>query len=624
MVHEILTDLTRRLKKMKKAIQKLRLHVSFYMRKFPFILLILLIVQCTSNSHVHRALDSAYQLMNHHPDSALAILDSLEPSSRNFSQENLRQWQLLRLMAQNKSDTVFRSDSLQHVLVDYYDQHGTPNEKMWAYYLLGRAYYDMGEAPRAIEAYYSAAAKADTTLADCDFWNLARVYFNLANTLYYQNLGRDLLYILDDARQVASKARDTASVILTHEYKAMAYERLGKRDSMALAGLVASQLFHDYGNEVMAARALAWTIPYCVEEGNYALAKKYMDIYECRSGFFDSLRHVGKGKEHYYAIKGRYYLGVHALDSAEYFFRACMAAGSAREKSVTRKDHNCMHAATKGLAELYKVKAMKDSVVKYACLSEDYNDSLHARSNMQEVFRTSLLLDYKRKNDEKEALVSELRKSNDANVIFSILALTLLGVSILMGAMLSRAYRARQRGYHEEIKDYRQKVTHGEMRHQEMEHRLQHAHNELANKNEEVDRLKEKETQLQGTIQRMKKEMQENRNMDERMMLSDVFEDLEGMAQKGMSVDEDTWSRLDHLFLREHPLFYSKIHELEQITLTEIRICELVRLRFKPSVIAALMDCEKSNISNIRAKIYRKFFGTDGSGKMLDEYLLSI
>lgn len=113
---------------MKKAIQKLRLHVSFYMRKFPFILLILLIVQCTSNSHVHRALDSAYQLMNHHPDSALAILDSLEPSSRNFSQENLRQWQLLRLMAQNKSDTVFRSDSLQQVLVDYYDQHGTPNE----------------------------------------------------------------------------------------------------------------------------------------------------------------------------------------------------------------------------------------------------------------------------------------------------------------------------------------------------------------------------------------------------------------------------------------------------------------------------------------------------------------
>ena len=42
-------------------------------------------------------------------------------------------------MAQNKCDTVFRSDSLQHVLTDYYDRHGTPNERMWAHYLLGRA-----------------------------------------------------------------------------------------------------------------------------------------------------------------------------------------------------------------------------------------------------------------------------------------------------------------------------------------------------------------------------------------------------------------------------------------------------------------------------------------------------
>jgi len=599
--------------------------LSSIMRKILHLILVMaLVASCAGNKRERSLLDAAQSLVNQHPDSALVLLDSLSPSAHRLSRSSLRRWQLLRLMAENKCDTVFRSDSLQQVLVDYYDSHGTPNERMWAYYLLGRAYYDMGEAPRAIEAYYTSAAKADTTLADCDFWNLTRVYFNLANTLYYQNLGRDLLFILDDARRAASNAHDTASVILTHEYKALAYERLGIRDSMALAGLAASQLFHDYGNEVMAARSLGWTIPYCVETGNYALAKKYMDIYECRSGFFDSLRHVGKGREHYYSVKGRYYLGIHSLDSAEFLFRECLAAGSVREKSVTRKDHNCLHAATKGLAQLYKQKAMMDSAVKYACLSEVYNDSLHARSNMREVFRTNLLYDYKRKIEEKEALVAELRKSNDANVVISIVALTLLGASVWMGAMLLRAYRARRRDYHEEIKDYRQKVSNGEMRHQELEERLQQVRNELADKNEEMTRLKEKEAQLQDTILKMEQEKNEQHDMDEKMMTSDVFKDLERKAQKGMPVDEETWSRLDRLFLKEHPLFYSKIHELEQITPTEIRVCELVRLKFKPSVIAAMMDCEKSYISNIRAKVYRKLFGTEGSGKMLDEYLLSI
>ena len=46
---------------------------------------------------------------------------------------------LLLIDTQNKSDSVFRSDSIQRLLVDYYDSHGTANEKMLAYYLLGRA-----------------------------------------------------------------------------------------------------------------------------------------------------------------------------------------------------------------------------------------------------------------------------------------------------------------------------------------------------------------------------------------------------------------------------------------------------------------------------------------------------
>jgi len=61
---------------------------------------------------------------------------------------------LRELQEWNLADTVFRSDSAAQVLVDYFDHpwHNA-NDQMLAYYLLGRAHADMGEAPQAIEAY---------------------------------------------------------------------------------------------------------------------------------------------------------------------------------------------------------------------------------------------------------------------------------------------------------------------------------------------------------------------------------------------------------------------------------------------------------------------------------------
>ena len=44
---------------------------------------------------------------------------------------------------------------------------------MPAYYLLGRAYHEHGEAPMALQCYHDAIDCADTTAADCDYAQLA-------------------------------------------------------------------------------------------------------------------------------------------------------------------------------------------------------------------------------------------------------------------------------------------------------------------------------------------------------------------------------------------------------------------------------------------------------------------
>ena len=55
----------------------------------------------------------------------------------------------------NKTDKPFTSDDVQPY-TDYFNQHGTPNDQLLAYYLLGRAYHEQGDAPMALQAYYDA------------------------------------------------------------------------------------------------------------------------------------------------------------------------------------------------------------------------------------------------------------------------------------------------------------------------------------------------------------------------------------------------------------------------------------------------------------------------------------
>ncbi len=76
---------------------------------------------------------------------------------------------LMQAKAQNENFEPFTTDSTMLRVVDYYDAHGTANEQMLAHYLLGCVYRDLGDAPRALECYYDAVSKADTTSADCDW-----------------------------------------------------------------------------------------------------------------------------------------------------------------------------------------------------------------------------------------------------------------------------------------------------------------------------------------------------------------------------------------------------------------------------------------------------------------------
>lgn len=68
--------------------------------------------------------------------------------------------QLTELERQNRADSVMHNDTLALQLTDYFDHHGTANERLRAHYILGRTYADMGEAPAASSCWNRSLATA--------------------------------------------------------------------------------------------------------------------------------------------------------------------------------------------------------------------------------------------------------------------------------------------------------------------------------------------------------------------------------------------------------------------------------------------------------------------------------
>ena len=129
-------------------------------------------------------LDLISQKAETNPDSALILLSNFDQDKNHWSKGDRMYYELVKLKAENKNFAVFTTDTIINEVVDYFQDHGTANERMLAYYLQGRVYSDMGEAPQALQAYYDAIESADTTSSDCDYQTLIPVYGQMS-TLFH-------------------------------------------------------------------------------------------------------------------------------------------------------------------------------------------------------------------------------------------------------------------------------------------------------------------------------------------------------------------------------------------------------------------------------------------------------
>ncbi len=111
---------------------------------------------CRTNTATKAQLDRAESIMEEYPDSALTIIEGISQNSLKDNAAKAR-YALLKSMAIDKTGidtTVF--DILQPA-IDYYQDHGTPNDKLRTYYYQGRIFQNREDYTSAMTAFVRAS-----------------------------------------------------------------------------------------------------------------------------------------------------------------------------------------------------------------------------------------------------------------------------------------------------------------------------------------------------------------------------------------------------------------------------------------------------------------------------------
>lgn len=575
------------------------------------LLIIILLASCAGNRKYDDLMQRADSIMNVNDDSAkvaIRMLDGVKSQLPEFTQAQKMRYELLRHKAMNKACITFTSDSVMKEVVDYYEDHGSANQRMLANYVLGCVYRDMHEVPLALEYYNKATEQADTTAADCDYGTLYRVYSQMGFLFSKQYLPYQLLDAFGKAEKYAYLAKDTLNAIINYQNKGDAYDYLGKKDSVVAINLRSANMFKRIGDNYNAAIALGCNYSYYIEKQDSVNAKKAFEAY-FSTGYEGNLEYEDS-KAYVLCQKGIYYMFTGQLDSACYILQQSLKFC----KSFSNKA-----ATTKALAHYYAKVNQPSLAMKYALQSSEYNDSSLMEARKNQLQQMQAMYDYGRNQEIARMAEQKATRSTQMNymVVFACVILLLF---------LSYIYR-------KQLVLKKKRIAVSKLLYEDSLLKLKRLQDEKAklvaeNDNKLFQVIMEKE----NTIDKLKAEISDIQdkysltsvsNVELTLMDSSICKKIkfiEVHPRKKMS-DED-WKELADTVEKTIPNFIPRLKN--KLNDKDYQICLLIRLGFTTSLIARLLGLSDAAISKSRKTMLKKLCGKIGKPKDFDKYVLQI
>ena len=528
-------------------------------------------------------------------EEARAIMDDV--SRRNLAYEPLTE----------------RDDTMMQQVVAYYKEHGTANDRMEAYYLLGSVYRDLHEAPKAMEAFLNGINAADTTRKDCRYDILTRLYAQKGDIFYLQELYEQAIETDRIVQKYAILAKDTLFMVASN------WGKLDKCYAFSDYQAIVDECWYfleeskKMGMFSYAASRLCTSVLANMELGRVEDAQKLLSIYEQHSGMVNPYNHECSFPIYYYA-KGRVLAATGQLDSAEYFYR----------KELEAQDWNNRQTACRGLRLLFERKGEQDSVCKYATLQCEAVDSDYQAMLSTNLQNLHEMYDYSRLQTENNQKELQLQKGK-RKVLYTWWAFIALVVCTFFFFLYLRSL-------------YRQKRALAELRLERATARLEEQEKSLAALHQELEAAKDAEERrrLQQEVEHSERETEgqrravmesqeeldelrrrartKSKNLREQYGTTALFQSLLYKARhNGMAAEQD-YDDIQKVLTENDKELLARFCKLLPNN-TEMELYSFLLLRFGMTKTEAgiLTAHSQSAVTNIVTRLYQKANGRNST-----------
>lgn len=577
------------------------------------------VIACGGDNSFMAQLRHLDSLLIEHPDSVYQMLKGMEKEAHAQSESSRMYYDLLRADAQNKAYIDFTTDSVMLQVADYYDQHGTANEKMRAHYLLGCTYRDLNDAPMELQCFQEATEKADTTQKDCDLYTLVAIYGQMADLYHSQYLPEEELKTLKKCEKIAWKGQDTLGALKAYELRLRPHYLLNKQDSVLAITKDARKNYLIFNKVGEASQLLIPGISILLNRNELDSARIYMDIFERESGLWYNGHILSPNVKMYYHNKGRACLLQNQIDSAKYYFNELQKSGG-------------KEAAYEGFVQLYKKTNNTDSLTKYAELYVQANDSARASTSTEVIAQMSAMYDYG--HHEKIAKDKTIESANAKMMTFLITAIAIVGFMILMTAIALMRRRSKEK---ERIHKEQEKLL--LKRYNETKDtisKLEEEKKALVTDNANIDQLLETINRFENEKQELEAKLQEFNQIKDDVDFKAWYESFINCNAANklhaktiispnsvVKIEEGLWEELRKHIKRSCPGFLTVLNAYS-LNPTYEKIVLLNTFDFTNGEISILLDKTSQQISNIHNRLSKKMFPSSQDTRKLKKNIQEI
>ena len=532
----------------------------------------IILVSCSRGPQYPAVLETADSLSYVNPDSAVALLRSVE-AEMTASQPAVRHlYDLMTLKAQDKADLPLTSDSLILDILQYYEHGGDPNKLPEAYYFAGRVYRKLGDAPKAIDFF----KKAQMMLAELDLRKLPAVnanrYEKLKGTIMAQegylfrnqHLYRESLDCFRDAFDLDSLANDTVGMLF--DLSDLGYVLTAARDNeQALHYFdLAAKMAEAYGDSLRLENIILQKC-HCLVK-----LKRYVEVADYLQSF--SPRLTRSNSEVYCTVFGEYFWKIGESEKAVPYFKRLYESGSIYSRSN----------AALWFSDYEMKRGNAKEAMRYMADFSNYQQELRKLRNEEVTALTSSLYNYHLREQENLLL-----KAKQEALKIRLRFLSIIAILLIIALFYIIRYE----------------------------------------KNKRQDMASHYE-QLQYLLASMEADKEQRQSLVNAGMSalrsSDTYQMIMEKCRDGKALRPEEWKIVEQTIQQHLPNFLTNLKGVYKFSEVEWRASLLMKYGIPVADIATAVSRSKDCIYSLRSRLHKKAFREKNNFKSWQDFIESL